>query len=288
MIRCFWALLLSCQLIYGNEVMWTATGTVTGANSAFGVSSGKKVELLVRYAPADKVSVTDIPQQSQFVKRKIYHANIKLRIELKIDGKQWVAYLPSIDFSTTPGLNAFDVFSVDSNITSSGAADLIRFYMHNLNNAQFPAFNYNQQTATKGILLEIADDVARYEMLAMGAFPGTNVATSKITRINGEVFAAQTTNKFTFSIDPKTVQVSIYVPPPPPITIHRAPNNSYFIKFTSEAAVWYELQASTDLVQWVPAMSIFGSGQEQTQSLPPAFFPSYFYRLRRLQNGPGS
>jgi hypothetical protein len=271
---------MSCGALHANQIMWKATGTVTSGNSSFGVSSGKKVELMIRYAPEDRVSVTEIPQNSQYVKRKVYHGAIKLRIELKIDGKQWIVYLPQVAFnSTTDALNPLDVRTVSPSINFAGGADWVRFHVNNLNNAQFEAFHYNQQTTTRGVYMDALDDVALYEMLALGAFPGTNLVPSKMTKFTGFVYAGTFDNRFSFSLDPKTVRLSIYVPPLPPITIHRGPNNSMQIKFISEEGVWYQLETSQNMSTWSAAATIFGVGQEQTHSVP-AFLPSSFYRLR--------
>jgi hypothetical protein len=119
MLRSFLILCATLLPAYALDVLWTATGTVTSANSAFGVSIGNPVSLNVRYAPINIVNTT-IVSGNTLVRTSVYHGNIRLRIEISIGTKQWVSFTetsthPFISSAWTP----FEVLSADPAVPSA-------------------------------------------------------------------------------------------------------------------------------------------------------------------------
>jgi hypothetical protein len=119
MLRSFLILCATLLPAYALDVLWTATGTVTSANSAFGVSIGNPVSLNVRYAPVNIVNTT-IVSGNTLVRTSVYHGNIRLRIEISIGTKQWVSFTetsthPFISSAWTP----FEVLSADPSVPSA-------------------------------------------------------------------------------------------------------------------------------------------------------------------------
>lgn len=282
MIRLFFLLLATVLPVCAVDVMWKGTGTVIGANSAFQVSTGNKVELTIRYAPGTAVS-SAIMQQSGFTRKIAYHGGIRLRIEIKVGTKEWVSFTETISYPLANSLwNPMEVLSVDPTFPpSSNAGDLITFRAYSFAEAKFEKFNYVAPVAQAGIVIYIKDFVHAYNLLNLGQFPDKTILPSRITEMTGQVFANGTDNAFTFSIQPNTLTISDYFPPIN-LKIVRSPLGAVNLKFNAESDGWYQLYGSADLKVWTPQGIHPGLVNGERTIVPPTNLPKQYFRIERV------
>ena len=264
------------------DVMWKASGTVTGANSAFQVGVGNQVDLTIRYAPVNIIG-TGILQQTSFTRKLAYHGTIRLRIEIRVGAKEWVSYMETTAFPLTNLLwNPFEVLSVDPSFPpSASAGDLITFRAYSFAGAVFERFNYLGQVGQRGILITAKDFVHPYNLLALGQFPDKTAQPSRISEMSGQVFADATSNAFTFTIIPGTVRITDYFPPVD-LGIERSPLGGLHVTFTAESDGWYALYGSGDLKGWSRIGIHPGLLNGRRTIIVPTQLPQQFFRVERI------
>lgn len=264
------------------DVMWKASGTVTSANSAFGVSTGNKVELTIRYAPGPTLQ-SGVVQQSGFTKKVVYHGDIRLRIEIRVGAREWVSFTEKISYPlANPLWNPIEVLSVDPSFPpSANAGDLITFRAYSFADADFEMFHHVTPVAQAGILITVKDFIHTYNLLNLGQFPDKLILPSRITEMSGQVFAGSTSNFFNFAIQPNTIAITDYYPPVN-LKIVRSPAGALNLKFTAESDGWYQLFGTTDLKTWTPLGLHPGLVNGERTILPPTHLPRQLFRIERV------
>jgi hypothetical protein len=278
----FWITLLPLAAV---EVMWTGTGTVSGAHSGFGVKAGEKVDLLIRYSLKEKVQSSNLATNSNFVKRVVYHGPIRLRIEIRVGTKQWVSYTESTSF---PLSNAawypFEVLSVDPIVPPGSAGDLITFRSYLVAGSKFEQFHYPFPHSQRNIRLTIGDLIHPYTLLNLEQFPDKTLQTGLITDFSGSVFTEATDNPFNFIINKASVVVSDYYPPIK-MTI-RPYGGNFILAFDTEAGGWYELKGSDELKTWYSLGVHRGFTDGIREILVSKSGAARYYRMDRLPGSP--
>ncbi len=285
MLRSFLILCATLLPAHALDVLWTATGTVTSANSAFGVSIGNPVSLNVRYAPINIINttITSGASSNSLVRTSVYHGNIRLRIEISAGSKQWVSFTetsthPFISSAWTP----FEVLSADPNVPSGpNRGDLITFRANSALGSTFEKFNYSASAAQKAIILRVLDFAHPYNLLTLGQFPDKAILTNRISQMTGQVYANSEATALNFSITPGSIIVGEYFPPVD-LAIERSPFGGLNLTFTAESDGWYALYGSENLTDWIPLGFHPGLLNGKRTIIPPTNLPKRFFKVERV------
>jgi len=286
MLRFFLLFLASVLPLAAVEVMWTGTGTVSGAHSGFGVKAGEKVELTIRYSLKDKVTKSNLATNSNFVKRAIYHGPIRLRIEIRVGTKEWISYTESTSFLLgNANWYPFEVLSVDPIVPPGSAGDLITFRSYLVAGSKFEKFHYPFPHSQRNIRLTIGDFIHPYSLLALEQYPDKTLQTGLITDFTGSVFTEATDNPFNFVINKASVVIKDYFPPIK-MSIKQIPGGGLTLTFDTEAGAWYELKGSDNLVTWY-SLGVHAGITDGTRTIfAPKGGAVRYYRIDRLVEKP--
>jgi len=284
MLRFLCLALISVLPLAAVEVMWTGTGTVSGAHSGFGVKAGEKVDLVIRYSLEDKVSKT-ITTSGNFLKRAIYHGPIRLRIEIRVGTKSWISYTESTSMSMNAAWYPFEVLSVDPIVPPGSAGDLITFRSYLVAGSKFESFHYPFAHTQRNIRLTIGDFVHPYSLLTLEQYPDKFLQTGLITDFTGSVFTEATDNPFNFVINKASVVIKDYFPPIK-MKIKQVPGGALTLTFDTEAGAWYELMGSDNLVNWF-SLGVHAGITDGTRTIAaPKGGAARYYRIDRLPGKP--
>lgn len=285
MLRSFLILCATLLPAQALDVLWTATGTVTSANSAFGVSIGNPVSLNIRYAPINIVNttITSGASSNSLVRTSVYHGNIRLRIEISAGSKQWVSFTetsthPFISSAWTP----FEVLSADPNVPAGpDRGDIIALRANSPLGSTFEKFNYSVPVSQKTIMLFIQDFVHPYSLLNLGQFPDKTLLPSRISQMSGQINANGSQGTLTFNITPSSIIVGEYFPPVD-LAIERSPFGGLTLTFTAESDGWYALYGSDNLTDWIPLGFHPGLLNGKRTIIPPTNLPKRFFKVERV------
>jgi hypothetical protein len=288
MSRVFILMLLSTLPLLSVEVMWKGTGAVTAGHTGFGVKAGDKVDVTIRYALKDKVQKANLQPNTQYIKRVIYHGAIRLRIEVRVGTKEWIAYTETTEHPL-PNLlwSPFEVLSTNPAVTPGAgiSGDMITFRAYSVAGAKFEKFHYPFGHSVRAIALVVGDFAHPYTMLTLEQYPDKTLNAAAITNFTGTIFADDTVNGFNFAINSASVTVSDYFPPIQ-LKITKVAGGGHNLSFTTEAGGWYELKGSDNLIHWV-SLGIHPGINDGVRTIPaPPGGSKRFYRIDRLPGPP--
>lgn len=272
------ATLLPAQAL---DVLWTATGTVTSANSAFGVSIGNPVSLNIRYAPINIVNST-ITSGNSAARTTVYHGNLRLRIEISVGNKQWISFTETASHPFAPlEWTPFQVLSIAPGVPAGSGGDLITIRANSLLGSTFEKFNYSASAQQKAIILRIQDFAHPYDLLTLGQFPDKAIVPNRITQMTGEIYANGTQTALNFNITPSSITVGEYFPPVD-LAIEQSPFGGLTLSFTAESDGWYALYGSENLTDWIFLGYHLGIFNGRRTIIPPTNLPKQFFKVERV------
>lgn|GEM_PF-3853393 len=257
-------------LACGDEVRWTAVGTVASVSgsgfSATGASPGAAVSVEMSYdsgATLDEQSFLIFPGAGDgggdaYAGRAHFYGAVGLRIAIRVGELVWEGRLPEVARNQlTPTI---ETVSWDL----GGAPDTMSVDLREAEGASFPEFSFGGAPGERRLEIELTDSVTPCELLYIHVLPPTTTDTSQVTAASGAVRAGG--ESITFTLDPATVRVS---GPPVPASIS-ARKSGVDLSWPSEDGKTYRIEDSGDFRVWRKVgESELGSGEVMVVPLSP-------------------
>lgn len=246
-------------------VLWTAQGTVTTATGEFeGPSIEQAVQIRMTY---NDESIAENPHRNVLgsIDRE-YRQEIDLNIEITIGEQSWIG-----EVNTAP--SALPRTLVTEERSFGTTSESIEVILDTSDGATITA----SDSANEATELQL-EFIGSQQFLTIG-IQSDQLNAEEITSASGSITGTTSSDQLSFTLDPTTVEIITLLPTPvTPLISAATENNNFIISWLSSQEFSYRIEQTTELEDndWIPVITINGTGDSISRTFPLTTPPTYF------------